>query len=63
MKKWYNFETNSSALKEDLGVFLKKSGIYYECAGCFSGYHFEINATEEEARKINDWLDTNENNK
>lgn len=57
MRKFYNFETMFKSLKEELTVFLKESGIYYECSGCGKGYHFEIECNNEEVEKINNWLD------
>lgn len=57
--KWYNFETMFRSLKDDLTVFLKKSGIRYELSGAAAGWHFEILTDENGVEKINRWLDEN----
>jgi len=59
MKKYYNFETMFRSLKDELTVFLKNSGIYYELSGCAGGWHFEILCSESDVEKVNKWLDEN----
>ena len=59
MKKYRSFETMFRSLKDELCTFLKESGIYYELSGCYSGWHFEVLCNEDEAGKINAWLDEN----
>lgn len=59
MRKFYSFNTMFSSLRDDLRGFLKGSGIYYELSGMCAGWHFEILASPEEVKRINDWLDAN----
>lgn len=58
MKKYYNFETRFISLKQALTDFLKNNNIYFESAGAYSYYHFEILADNNELKKINNFLDT-----
>lgn len=58
MKKWYNFETPFVTLANDLSVFLKRSGIYYERSGAFGNYHFEVLADMGDVVAVNAFLDT-----
>lgn len=64
MKKWYNFETMFSSLKSGLIAFLKENNIRYELSDGRTQYdtamvwHFEIEASEEEARAVNAYLDS-----
>ena len=64
MKKWYNFETMFSSLKQGLTQFLKDNHIRYELSDGRTQYdtamvwHFEIEASEDEARAINAYLDS-----
>lgn len=57
--KWYSFETMWSDVKTKLRNFLQTAGITYELSGdanqMFS--HFEILATEQIARRINEFLE------
>lgn len=59
MRKYYNFETMFRSLKDELREYLHEIGVYYELSGCYSGWHFEILANQEEVEKINKWLDAN----
>ena len=56
MKKYYNFETVSSKIKDGLRSFLKINKICYELSGCGSGWHFEIYCNNNEAEKVNTYL-------
>ena len=56
-KKYYNVELQP-AKAEDLKVFLKNEGIYFEPSACYNLVHFEIKADENEAMKVNAFLDT-----
>lgn len=58
-RKYYNFETMFRSLKDELTVFLKKSGIRYELSGCGGGWHFEILCNDSEVEAVNKWLDDN----
>lgn len=61
--KWYGFDTMFTSLKDDLRAFLKDNGIKYELSDGRGQYdmamvwHFEINATIEQADMINAWID------
>ena len=59
MKKYCNFETENSHLKEALRAFLKSIGVYYELSSCGAGAHFEILCNPDERETINGWLDIN----
>lgn len=57
MKKWYNVELEAN---EALSVtaFCKRHGIVVEASGMEGGLiHLEINCTEMEADKIDDFID------
>lgn len=58
-KKFYNFETMFSNLRDGLRYFLKANNIYYELSSAGRYYHFEIKADVEEVILINEWLDKN----
>lgn len=59
--KWYNFETLFKNLKDALKDYLHEINAPYEISatGFFTGWHFEILATPEQAAAINNWLDEN----
>lgn len=56
--KWYSFETMFTSLKDGLRAFLKMHDIRYELSGMFKGYHFEIYASADDVRAINNYLDS-----
>lgn len=56
MKKWYNVELFDSKEIDLLKVFLRRMNVKFETSGCGNGSHFEINASENEAVKINNFL-------
>ena len=58
-KKFYNFETMFSNLRDGLRHFLKANNIYYELSSCGKGWHFEILCGDKEVNLINNWLDEN----
>jgi hypothetical protein len=58
MKKYYNFETLFRSLKDELTVYLKKHGYKFEISGCYTGWHFEVLASEKGLQSINDYLDS-----
>ena len=57
LKKYYSAELDKKTA-EALKVFLKKESIYFEPSACYNLVHFEILASEAEAKKINNFLDT-----
>lgn len=58
MAKFYTFTTMFKQLKDELRYYLKDNNIYYELSSWFNdGWHFSIYVTEEEANKVNNWLD------
>lgn len=57
MKKYYNFDTRFTSLRDALKTFLQDNNIYYELSGNYSYYHFEILADKIELEKINNFLD------
>lgn len=56
MKKWYSVELFNPKEIDLLKVFLKGCGIKFETSGCGNGSHFEIEASENEAIKVNNFL-------
>ena len=56
-RKYYSFETRFVSLRDELGIFLKLHGIYYECSGGYSFYHFEVLCNEDEVKIVNNFLD------
>ena len=56
MKKWYNVELLDPKEIDLLKAFLTGSEIKFETSGCGNGSHFEIEASENEAVKINNFL-------
>lgn len=56
-RKYYNFETRFVSLRDELSIFLKLHGIYYECSGAHSFYHFEVLCNEDEVKLVNNFLD------
>lgn len=57
MKKWYSVELFDPKEIDLLKEFLAENGIKFETSGCGNGSHFEINASENEAVKINNYLE------
>lgn len=57
-KKYYNFETLFSSLRDALRLYLKDNKIYYELSQAGKYYHFEILASETQAEAINNFLDS-----
>lgn len=57
MKKWYNVELFDPKEIDLLKAFLAENGIEFETSGCGNGSHFEIEASEDEAVKINNYLE------
>ena len=64
-RKWYNFETMFTSLKEELRIMLHSNDIKFELsdgrtwAGAPARWHFEIYASNKEVDIINKWLDEN----
>lgn len=56
-KKWYNVELFDSKEIDLLKVFLRRMNVKFETSGCGNGSHFEIEASENEAVKINNYLE------
>ena len=54
----YYFETRFTSLKNELRNYLKENDIYYELSGAIADYHFAIQANENQAEKINAFLDS-----
>lgn len=57
VRQWHSFETRFMTLRDELRKFLKDNHIFYELSGCYSFYHFEINASQVEVDAINKFLD------
>ena len=55
MRKWYNVELFNSKEIDLLKEFLRGMDVEFETSGG-NGSHFEINASEDEAVKINNFL-------
>ena len=55
-KKWYSAELFDPKEIDLLKVFLRRMNVKFETSGCGNGSHFEINASENEAVKINNFL-------
>lgn len=56
MKKWYNVELFDPKEIDLLKEFLRGMDVKFETSGCGNGSHFEINASEDETVKINNFL-------
>ena len=56
-KKWYNVELFDSKEIDLLKAFLRGINVNFETSGCGNGSHFEIEASENEAVKINNYLE------
>ena len=56
-KKWYNVELFDPKEIDLLKVFLRRMNVEFETSGCGNGSHFEIEASENEAVKINNYLE------
>ena len=57
MKRFYSVELPQEQA-EKLKVFLKQNKIYFEPSACYNLIHFEIKMNEEEAEKVNGFLET-----
>lgn len=57
MKKWYNVELFDPKEIDLLKAFLTGNEIKFETSSCGNGSHFEIEASENEAVKINNYLE------
>nr|DAH91485.1 MAG TPA: hypothetical protein [Caudoviricetes sp.] len=57
MKKWYNVELFDSKEIDLLKAFLRGINVNFETSGCGNGSHFEIEVSEDEAVKINNYLE------
>jgi hypothetical protein len=55
MKAFYNVELNQNKA-DKLKVFLKNNNIYFEPSQNYNLIHFEIEADENEANKVNEFL-------
>ena len=55
--RYYSYETRNIRHRNALRALLKQHNVYYELSECFDAFYFEILATREQAREINDWLD------
>ena len=58
MKKYYNFETMFTSLRDELRSYLKNNNIYYELSKAYQYYHFEILASPAEVEKVNNFIDS-----
>lgn len=59
MRQYYNYETMFQGIAEALKSFCNIDlGVYAEVSGVGGGYHFEILANEDEAKRINAFLDS-----
>lgn len=57
-RKYYNFETRFTSLKNGLCEFLKDNNIKYELSGMSDNWvHFEILLNTDEVDMVNAWLD------
>lgn len=56
-RKYYSFETRFLSLRDELSIFLKLHGIYYELSGGNSFYRFEVLCNEDEVKIVNNFLD------
>lgn len=56
-KKWYNVELFDSKEIDLLKAFLRGINVNFETSGCGNGSHFEIEVSEDEAVKINNYLE------
>lgn len=57
MKKWYNVELFDPKEIDLLKAFLRGINVNFETSGCGNGSHFEIEVSEDEAVKINNYLE------
>lgn len=57
MKRFYSAEFDNKTA-EALKVFLKQNDIYFEPSACYNLIHFEVLASPEEIKKVNNFLDT-----
>lgn len=57
MRKWYNVELFNSKEIDLLKAFLRGMNVKFETSGCGNGSHFEIEVSEDEAVKINNYLE------
>ena len=55
--KWYNVELTPLS-SVDLKQFLHDNKVTFETSGCAGLVHFEIYATQTQAKMINTFLDT-----
>ena len=55
--KWYNVEL-TPICSVDLKQFLHDNKITFETSGCGDLVHFEIQASQTQAKMINDFIDT-----
>ena len=58
MRKYYNFDTAFSSLRDQLREYLKSNNIYYELSGARAAYHFEILLNPVELAAANAFLDS-----
>lgn len=57
-KRWQWYSTIFENVRDEFRKFLKLNGIYYECSGGFSGYNFEVKASNAQFDCIdNFWND------
>lgn len=56
-KKWYSAELFDPKEIDLLKAFLRRMNVKFETSGCGNGSHFEIEASENEAVKINNYLE------
>lgn len=57
MKKWYNVELFDPKEIDLLKAFLRGINVNFETSGCGNGSHFEVEVSEDEAVKINNYLE------
>lgn len=56
MKKWYSVELFNPKEIDLLKAFLRGMDVKFETSGCGNGSHFEIEASEDEVARIDNFL-------
>lgn len=58
MKRERTYYTENPIIKEELRKYLKENGINPYISGCFNGWYFQMELTEEEAEKTEWFLES-----
>lgn len=61
MMRWYRYETGNERRKDELGTFLRRSGIPYKIEDAklhYDWWRVQILADEKQVETINRWLNT-----